>query len=181
MSSSRCHHRLGRPSADASSAVYTPEDDDEDKCLRATVTYTDNIPGDSHTDTDDTTDNDGDDTTDANMDGIAVPVVSERPVQESNPANTAPTFPDQDPNTPGDQSDSTNRKVEENTDAGKPIGAPVDADDADLLLYTLGGADMASFGIDKKTGQLKTKAEAGLRDEERVHGDGDGDGPVGCY
>ena len=170
---------LGRSSADASSAVYTPEDDDEGTCLRASVTYTDNIPGDA-VPVDDNND-DADTDTPENMDGITVRQMSDRPVQESNPANSAPKFPDQDPNTPGDQSDSTTRKVEENTDAGKPIGAPVDAGDGDLLLYTLGGADMASFGIDENNGQIKTKAEAGLRDEERVHGDVDGDGPVRCY
>ena len=141
----------------ASSAAYTPTDDDENRCLRATVTYTDNIPGDS--DPADTTDNDDDTETDVNMDGIAVSKVSERAVQESNPANTAPRFPDQDLNTSGDQSDSTSRTVMENTKAGVNIGAPVDATDGDLLLYTLGGANAGMFGIDKKSGQLKTKAK----------------------
>ena len=37
-----------------------------------------------------------------------------RPVQDSHPANTAPKFPDQDPNTAGDQSDTAMRSVEEN-------------------------------------------------------------------
>ena len=47
----------------------------------------------------------------------------------------------------------------ENTKEEQPIGAPVTANDGDLLLYTLGGADAASFDIDKKTGQIKTKAK----------------------
>ena len=141
----------------ASSAAYTPTDDDENRCLRATVTYTDNIPGDAVPE--DTTNNDDDGDTDANMDGIAVVEVSERAVQESDPANTAPRFPDQDLDTAGDQSDSTSRTVMANTKAGVSIGAPVDATDGDLLLYTLGGPNAAMFDIDKKNGQLKTKAK----------------------
>ena len=139
---------------DASSAAYTPTDDDDGACLRATVTYTDNIAGDGA----DLVDNDGEPGND-NMDGVAVAEVSERAVQESAPANTAPRFPDQDLNASGDQSDSTSRTVAENTKDGVNIGAPVDATDTDLLLYTLGGADAASFGIAKNTGQLKTKAK----------------------
>ena len=48
----------------------------------------------------------------------------------------------------------------ENTKAGLNIGEPVSArdDDGDLLIYTLGGDDAASFRIDRKTGQLKTSA-----------------------
>ena len=48
----------------------------------------------------------------------------------------------------------------ENTKAGQTIGAPVSANDADgdLLIYTLGGADAASFAISRNNGQLKTKA-----------------------
>ena len=61
---------------------------------------------------------------------------------------------------PGDQSDSTSRKVAENTKAGRNIGSPVSArdDDGDLLIFTLTGADAASFGISRNSGQLKTKA-----------------------
>ena len=109
----------------ASSAAYTPAAADENRCLRATVTYTDNIEGDG-TDHDDDTD----------TEGLQERVVSERAVQESDPANTAPRFPDQDLNTAGDQSDSTSRTVMENTKDGVNIGAPVDATDGDLLLYT---------------------------------------------
>ena len=86
------------------------------------------------------------------------------PEPEGGFVNAAPVFPDQDPLTEGDQSDTTSRTVpedtKENTKAGRFIGAPVRANDADkdLLTYTLGGSDAASFGIDGKTGQLKTKA-----------------------
>ena len=65
--------------------------------------------------------------------------------------NTAPTFTD---------GASTTRSIAENTAAGRHIGTPVAATDADndTLTYTLGGTDAASFGIDATTGQLKTKA-----------------------
>ena len=46
----------------------------------------------------------------------------------------------------------------ENTVADQDVGAAVAATDADndTLAYTLGGADMASFGIDGTTGQIRT-------------------------
>ena len=54
---------------------------------------------------------------------------------------------------------STTRSIAENTPAGKNIGSPVSATDADedTLTYTLGGADAASFGIISTTGQLQTR------------------------
>ena len=66
------------------------------------------------------------------------------------PANTAPAF----------DGDGTTRTVAENTDADANIGAAITATDTDddTLIYTLGGTDAASFSIDSKTGQLKTKA-----------------------
>lgn len=73
--------------------------------------------------------------------------------------NAAPMFLDAN----GDVATSTYRMVAENTDAGAPIGDPVMATDTDrgdqeTLVYTLGGADMASFSIDSATGQLSTSA-----------------------
>ena len=61
---------------------------------------------------------------------------------------------------PAFASASTTRSVAENTVAGTAIGAVVSATDAnnDLLTYTLGGDDAASFDIDSMTGQLKTNA-----------------------
>ena len=121
----------------ATKAAYTPKSADVDKCLRATVFYTDNL---------------GDDEEAAG--------VLERPAQSNSPTNAAPRFVDQDLNSAGDQSDRTSRKVRENTEAGESIGAPVSAHDEDgeLLIYTLSGADAASFDISRTTGQLKTKA-----------------------
>ena len=126
----------------ASSAAYTPTSADVGSCLRATAIYTDNIENPPNADDDEASG------------------VSERPVQDTRPANAAPRFVDQDLNSPGDQSDRTSRRVPENTEAGKPIGTPVSAmdDDEELLIYTLDGADASSFGISRNTGQLMTKA-----------------------
>ena len=55
---------------------------------------------------------------------------------------------------------STTRSVAENTASNTNIGDPVDATDADtgdVLVYTLGGDDAASFSIVSTTGQLQTK------------------------
>ena len=86
--------------------------------------------------------------------------MSEAPVQDSRSANAAPSFVDQDLNSPGDQSDRTSRKIAENTDPEESIGAPVSAFDEDdaLLIYTLGGADASFFSISRNNGQLMTKA-----------------------
>ena len=122
----------------ATKAAYTPKSADVDKCLRATVFYTDNMG-----------------VTEEDAAGVL-----ERPAQSNSPANAAPRFVDQDLNSAGDQSDRTSRKVRENTEAGESIGAPVSAHDEDgeLLIYTLSGADAASFDISRTTGQLMTKA-----------------------
>ena len=133
---------------------FTPTGESEvviaGKCLRATATYTDGIVDESG---DNTEPDKASDSSDA-------------AVQLSHADNSAPKFPDQDLVTPGDQSDSTSRSVAENTEADKSIGAAVTADDADettagrldKLLYTLSGTDAASFKIDRRTGQIKTKA-----------------------
>ena len=57
--------------------------------------------------------------------------------------------------------DSTTRAIAENTGSGENIGDPVSATDTDndVLTYSLGGTDAASFTIDSTTGQLQTKAE----------------------
>ena len=122
----------------ATSLSYTPASADVGRCLRATAVYRDNI---------------------GEADEQAVEV-AEAPAQSSKTANAAPEFVDQDLNSPGDQSDRTSRKVAENTKAGQSIGTPVSAfdDDGELLIYTIGGVDAASFGISRNDGQLKTKA-----------------------
>ena len=67
--------------------------------------------------------------------------------------NRAPMFPD---------TETGMRNVEENTGAGNGIGDAVKATDpnsVDMLTYTLGGTDMASFDIDRSDGQLEAKAK----------------------
>ena len=121
----------------ASSASYSPKTAENDMCLQARATYEDNQG------------------TDPEM----AHVTSDGPVQMSDPANSAPKFPDQNPSTVVDESDETVREVAENTKSGVNIGGPVTADDAgELLMYSLGGPDGASFGIEFRTGQIKTKA-----------------------
>ena len=59
------------------------------------------------------------------------------------------------------EGENTSRSIAENTSAGEKIGEPViatDLDEEDVLTYTLGGVDAASFGIGAATGQLLTKA-----------------------
>ena len=121
----------------ASSASYSPKTAENGMCLQARATYKDNQG-----------------TTDE-----MAHVTSDGAVQMSNPANSAPKFPDQNPSTVADESDETVREVAENTKSGVNIGGPVTAEDAgELLMYVLGGPDMALFGIDFRTGQVKTKA-----------------------
>ncbi len=88
---------------------------------------------------------------------------SDATVQASNPANTAPKFPDQDLGTPGDQSDVAMRSVAENQDKGTKVGEPIPADDADrgdpagnmeLLTYTIDDTD--NFSVNQKDGQIST-------------------------
>ena len=65
--------------------------------------------------------------------------------------NSAPVF---------NETGTVTRTIDEGNTQDLHIGSPVTATDADneTLTYTLGGIDAASFSIDDKTGQLKTKA-----------------------
>ena len=53
---------------------------------------------------------------------------------------------------------STTRSFDENTAAGEPVGAPVTADDADTLAYSLEGPDASSFTIVRASGQIRTRS-----------------------
>ena len=66
-------------------------------------------------------------------------------------SNTAPTFP---------ATETGARTVPENTAAGRNIGAPVVATDADgdTLTYNLSGTDADAFDLVATSGQLRTKA-----------------------
>ena len=60
------------------------------------------------------------------------------------------------------------------------MGNRVEADDGegDVLTYTLGGTDAASFDIDVATGQLRTKAALDRETKGTYDRHGHGDGPV---
>ena len=117
----------------ATSASYTPVAADGKNYLRVTASYTD-----------------------GHGPGKTAQKVSDHAVRMG---NRPPSFPDQDPNTDGDQKSQT-KTVAENTPAGQDIGSPVTAsdDDNDTLTYTLGGTNASSFAIVAASGQLQTKA-----------------------
>ncbi len=130
----------------ATSSTYTPAPEDVGESLIARVTYKDAQSGETR---------------------VSAEAITQASVQVSDPANTAPKFGDQDPNTLGDQTDETSREVAENADEGVGIGEPVVASDGnkDRMIYTLSGSDADSFSIDSglssthNDGQLRTKAE----------------------
>ena len=66
---------------------------------------------------------------------------------------------------------STTRSVAKSTPAGRNIGAPVSATDADndALTYSLNGADAGSFDIVSGTGQLQTKASLDRCQRKQLH------------
>ena len=115
----------------ATSASYTPDaTDDDGKYLRVTASYTDGEGS-----------------------GKSAVGVSDNPVRAEPTTNDAPEF----------DSTTATRDVDEGTAAGQPIGDPVAATDADtgdanMLTYSMTGADAASFDINGATGQLLTKA-----------------------
>ena len=123
---------------DAIMSSYTPQDGDNGSYLRATATYTDPEGSDKS--------------------AMATSVYK---VQAVRGDNNAPVFPDQDPDTDGDQSTTATREVAENTAAGQAIGDPVVADDedGDILTYTLDATGAMTFSIDWATGQLMTKGD----------------------
>ena len=112
----------------ADSALYTPDPDgaDNDETIHAVVRYKDAQNTDAYE---------------------YAAASSEEEVQASDPANTAPKFPDQDLNTVGDQSETAMRSVKENQKKGTKVGEPITAEDMDKLFYTLSGPDAASFEL----------------------------------
>ena len=111
---------------------------------------------DSETDDSETDDSETDDSeTDTETDDSETDdSETDEPEPEPEPepeGNAAPTF---------DEGDSAARGVEEGTAAGEPVGDPVKASDADgdTLIYSLEGADAASFAVDWTTGQIRTRA-----------------------
>ncbi len=121
------------PIDDEISDSYTPVTDDMGNYLRVRVTYTDGHgePGSKS-------------------------LQREAPnrVRAAQGDNNFPVFPSP-PDEPG------TRSVQENTVAGRDIGAPVAATDVDNdpLTYSLDTAGDSVFAIDSRSGQLRTKAE----------------------
>ena len=123
---------------DAETSTYTPVESDIGSRLTAKATYTDGE--------------------DANNKKMAE--ATTRSVRAAPDSNNDPAFPDQDPSTQDVVETGQERKVAENTPAGRNIGAPVRAnDEGDVLAYSLSGEDAALFDIDIATGQLKTKGK----------------------
>ena len=111
-----------------SSNSYTPVAADVGMHLHATANYTD--PQGS---------------------GKDANAVSDNPVKTAQATNNAPVF----------SAATAARSVPENALTGANIGTPVtatDADSDDILTYSLGGDDAASFEIEPGTGQLQTEA-----------------------
>ena len=130
------------------SATYTPVMADIDRTLTATATYRDNSLA---------------------ADDADIPLAQPHSASVvADTDNKAPVFEDQDTETDGQQTDQE-RMVAENTASATTIGDAVDAevdntmtsggtDVPDVLTYSLGGTDAASFSIARNTGQLSTKA-----------------------
>ena len=115
----------------ATSSSYTAVADDIDQYLRATAAYEDDRGSGKE---------------------ASVALAGRIGDSANQPAtNNAPQFSDA----------TAERSVGQGAAAGRNIGAPVqatDADSDDILTYSLGGSDVGLFEIDPATGQLKTWA-----------------------
>ena len=120
--------------------VYTPVEDDEGYFLRATASYDDGQ---------------GDDK--------SAEMVSYFAVQPVPYSNKAPVFLDAE----GEAiTDAIDRSVAENSEAGAPVGDPVQATDAaetgpDVLTYTLGGNDADTFRYRQRDGPDRGQGRQG--------------------
>ena len=124
----------------ATSSTYTVTNADEGKAIKVRVTFDDDAGNAESL------------TSDARL--SAPPLII--PDEETPPKSTLVTEVNEAPVFP---SATATRTIPENTPAGRNIGAPVAATDADndLLTYSLGGPDAASFDIVASSGQLQTK------------------------
>ena len=118
----------------ATASTYTLDDDDEGATLTVTVTFTDDLA--------------------IGADGTETRTSERFPKTGTVEADMSqPVYHDA----------TTSRTVEETfadgTDASaRDVGDPVQVDEGRRVVYTLEGPDAASFSIDEKTGQLRTKA-----------------------
>ena len=145
----------------ATTNVYTPDKDDVNMLLRATATYID-----GHGKDDPFTD-------DVNELEHTVSVISANPVLPLDYTNKAPKFPDQDPDTKGDQT-AQERELKEDASAGFDLGDAVKADDPgadgnqETLIYQLEQPEDTvrdetyAFVIDSQTAQISVGDQAML-------------------
>ncbi len=137
--------RLWMNIAGATSDTYTPVSGDATKLLAAVVTYRDAANKDNPF------------THDTDESEISATTTADYTVKGADNNNQAPVFPDQDDNTPGDQSDRATRSILESAGTGDPVGDHIPArdtdgsggTDVDVLTYTLGGPDAALFKVDQ--------------------------------
>ncbi len=128
----------------ATSTTYTPVTADAGKYLQATASYG------------------------ADDDPKSVSGVFGHATAAVDVANAVPVFPDMVPATKDVEAGDTDqeRQVAENSKAGTAVGAPVKAEDDDVLTYSLldaantdtEGMDSQYFTIDKASGQIKVSA-----------------------
>ena len=131
----------------ATSATYRPGMNDSQNTLVAVALYTDGSLNDP-----------------ADAKDFAMMVTANQVLADTR--NKAPVFPDQDDEMDGEQTDQE-RSIVEATALVRTIGDPVIAMDfitvnigtqtEEVLTYSLGGPDAASFSIDRETAQLSTK------------------------
>ena len=110
---------------------YTAQSEDIGQYLRATASYTDQQGSDKEASASLT---------------VRIGEAADRPA-----TNNDPVFAETGPAT---------RSIGQGTAAGRAIGAPVratDADSDDVLVYSLSGTDAGAFDIDVGTGQIRTK------------------------
>ena len=144
----------------ATTNTYTPEEKDEGVLLRVTAVYMD-----GHGKDDPFTD-------EVNELEHTLRMPAANAVLPLDYTNRAPKFPDQDPDTPGDQTAQT-REVSEDAAAGATLGDPVSASDKDAdnddekLFYRLEdtvGIVLVDhpFVIDNETAQISVSDDAEL-------------------
>ena len=124
----------------ANSPTYTPVDADVGRYLRVTASYSDK-----------------------HGTGKMVRAVSDNAVRAAPPTNTDPEFPARE-----DGMRIVAENTAQDTTTGRLVGRAVAATDADndTLTYALSGSHAALFGIDPRSGQLRTKTQ--LDYESRV-------------
>ena len=146
---------------DGDDATYKPRLSDRGSFLRVTATYTDGYGED-------------DPFTDGVDESIeTASAVTDNPVLVADYTNTAPIFPDQDPDAVGSQTDQE-REISEDAEDGDSVGDPVVASDIgadgsqETLFYSLedgnpaGEDDTTFFAIDSGTGQISVDDDAML-------------------